>query len=163
MAMPWHPGLARTRKPARQAPSGAVRDWNVSLERARSRGASAARMAVGAGEDSSAPFARRRGGGGALRQEGSGLRRRLVFCARLEEVDGGKLNCPCRLCVRARVYSIGFFYSDGMPDLDFFFFMVTGCPIRLVLTWALTRLCRQERGSSSYELSQNSAAFRELG
>ena len=68
MAMPWHPGLARTRKPARQAPSGAVRDWSVSLERARSRGASAARMAVGAGEDSSAPFARRRGGGGALRQ-----------------------------------------------------------------------------------------------
>ena len=52
---------------------------------------------------------------------GSGLRRRLVFCARLEEAGGGGLNCPCRLCVRARVYSIGFFYSDGMPDLDFFF------------------------------------------
>ena len=66
-------------------------------------------------------FAGQRGSGGALRQGGSGLRRRLVFCARLEEAGGGGLNCPCRLCVRARVYSIEFFYSEEMPDLEFSF------------------------------------------
>ena len=162
MAMPWHPGLARTRKPARQAPSGAVRDWNVSLERARSRGASAARMAVGAGEDSSAPFARRRGGGGALRQGGIGSSSAISFLPSIGGSGRGSLIARVGSVFAPECTRSGSSILTGCLIWTFFF-MVTGCPIRLVLTWALTRLCRQERGSSSYELSQNSAAFRELG